>query len=294
MSILCGTDFSPLAARAATVAGLMARAGGQRLYLVHAVRPPAVGAGPTPGDRTRLEEEAGRLRQLGIEVTDDVLWGEPDEALVREAARVEARLLVLGAIGHRRVDRWLLGSCAERTAREAAVPVLVVRDHRPFEEWLARGRPLRILAGCEPGASSDAAVAWAGSLGGLGPLDLVVARLVVPGPENRRAGESGPGMGLSLYPDTEAALLEELRARTTKLLGGTPARLQVSPAIGRLDQHLVSVAEEGAADLVVVGSHHREGFRRWWQGSVSSGVLHGAPMSVAVVPFLQVPTTHHP
>lgn len=294
MTILCGTDFSPLAARAATVAGLMARAGGQRLHLVHAVRPPAVGAAPTPGDRPRLEEEAGRLRQLGIEVTEDVLWGEPDEALVREAARVEAGLIVLGAVGHRAMDRWLLGSCAERAAREAPMPVLVIRDEKPFEEWLVRGRPLRILAGCEPGASSDAAVAWAGSLGALGPLDLVVARLVLPGPENRRAGESGPGMGLSLYPDTEAALVEELRVRTTKLLAGAPVRLQVSPAIGRLDQHLVSVAEESAADLVVVGSHHREGFRRWWQGSVSSGVLHGAPMSVAVVPFLQVPTTHHP
>ncbi|HYL30672.1 MAG TPA: universal stress protein, partial [Gemmatimonadales bacterium] len=138
MTILCGTDFSPLAARAATVAGLMARAGGQRLHLVHAVRPPAVGAAPTPGDRPRLEEEAGRLRQLGIQVTDDVLWGEPDEALVREAARVEAGLIVLGAVGHRAMDRWLLGSCAERAAREAPVPVLVVRDDRPFEEWLVR------------------------------------------------------------------------------------------------------------------------------------------------------------
>ncbi len=287
MTILCGTDFSPLAGRAATVAGLMARAGRQRLHLVHAVRPPSEGVGPAPGapDRARLEAEAGRLRQLGIQVTEDVVWDEPDEALVREAARAEAGLIVLGAVGHRRMDRWLLGSCAERTAREARVPVLVVRDDRPFEDWLVRGRSLRVLAGCEPGPSSDAAVTWAGALGALGPLDLVVTRLVLPGPENRRVGDTGPGMGVSLYPDTEAALLEELKARTTKLLGGMPVRLEVKPAIGRLDQHLVSVAEEGAADLVVVGSHHREGFRRWWQGSVSSGVLHGAPMSVAIVPF---------
>ncbi|MGE5231335.1 MAG: universal stress protein [Deltaproteobacteria bacterium] len=287
MTILCGTDFSPLAGRAAAVAGLMARAGGQRLHLVHAVRSPAAGTAPAPGERPRLDAETSRLRQLGIPVSDDVVWDEPDEALVREAARVKAGLIVLGAVGHRRMDRWLLGSCAERTAREAPVPVLVVRDGQPFEDWLLRGRPLRVLAGCEPGPSSDAAVAWAGALGGLGPLDLVVTRLVLPGPENRRVGDTGPGMGLSLYPDTEAALLEELKARVTKLLGATPVRLEVKPAIGRLDQHLVSVAEEGAADLVVVGSHHREGFRRWWQGSVSSGVLHGAPMSVAVVPFVQ-------
>lgn len=296
MTILCGTDFSPLAGRAAGVAGLMARAGGRKLHLVHAVRPPSEGVGPVPGapDRARLEDAASRLRELGIEVTEDIVWGEPDEALVREAGRIEAGLIVLGAIGHRRMDRWLLGSCAERTAREAPVPVLVIRDDRPFEEWLVRGRPLRILAGCEPGASSNAAVAWAGSLAALGPVDVVVTRLVVPGPENRRAGEAGPGMGVSLYPETQATLLQELGARTTELLGGVSARLQVNPAIGRLDQHLVSVAEEAGTDLVVVGSHHREGFRRWWHGSVSSGVLHAAPMSVAVVPFPQTAAAPHP
>jgi len=299
VTVLCGTDFSPLATRAATVAGLMARAGGRRLHLVHAVRepPPASDApGPVPAasDWMRLAEEARRLRQLGVQVTEDILAGEPDEVLVQQAAGLEAWLIVLGAVGHRRVDRWLLGSCAERTAREATVPVLVVREDRSFEEWLVRGRPLRVLVGCEPGASSDAAAAWAAALGALGPLDLVVARLVLPGPENRRAGESGPGIGVRLYPDTEAALLDELRARTTKLLGDAPVRLQINPALGRLDRHLVSVAEELGADLVVVGSHHREGFRRWWHGSVSSGVLHGSPMSVAVVPFCQVAKTHHP
>jgi nucleotide-binding universal stress UspA family protein len=294
VTILCGTDFSRLGVRAATVAGLMARAGNRRLHLVHALRLPAEGAGPAPDDRARLAKEAGRLRELSVQVSEDILWGEPDEALVREAARIEAGLIVVGAVGHRAVDRWLLGSCAARTAREAPVPVLVVREDRPFEDWLVHGRPLRILTGCEPGASSDAAVAWAGSLGALAPLDLIVVRLVLPGPENRRVGETGPGMGLSLYPDTEVALLDELRARTTRLLGQSPVRLRVHPAFGRLDQHLVSVAEEAEADLVVVGSHHREGFRRWWHGSVSSGVLHGAPMSVAVVPFLPVHATHHP
>jgi nucleotide-binding universal stress UspA family protein len=63
--------------------------------------------------------------------------------------------------------------------------------------------------------------------------------------------------------------------------------LQVIPALGRLDRHLVAAAADLGVDLVVVGSHHREGFRRWWHGSVSSGVLGAAPMSVAVVPVLE-------
>jgi nucleotide-binding universal stress UspA family protein len=91
-------------------------------------------------------------------------------------------------------------------------------------------------------------------------------------------------MGISLFPAALAGLLEELRSRKASLLGDREARLQVIPALGRMDRHLVAAAEELGGDLVVVGSHQREGFRRWWHGSVSSGVLHGAPMSVAVVP----------
>jgi nucleotide-binding universal stress UspA family protein len=90
---------------------------------------------------------------------------------------------------------------------------------------------------------------------------------------------------LALDAHTEAALLDELRGQTTPLLGAMNVRLQVRTALGRIDQRLVAVAEELDSDLVVVGSHQREGFRRWWHGSASSGVLHSSPMSVGVVPF---------
>jgi nucleotide-binding universal stress UspA family protein len=229
------------------------------------------------------------MKPLGIQVTTQVLSGRPDEILVEIAARLDAGLLVVGAVGHRPVERWLLGSCAERTAREASIPVLVVREARPFEEWLENGRPLRVVVGCEDGPSSDGALVWAGSLRDIASIELIVARLVLPGAENQRAGVSGPGMGITLFAETEARLREELRARKASLLGDMVAELRVIPALGRTDQHLVMVADDLGADVVVVGSHQREGFRRWWHGSVSSGVLHGAPMTVAVVPVRSAP-----
>lgn len=290
MTIVCGTDFSSHAAQAVRVASLWARASGETLYLVHAVEPESGPAGEEPGPdqvdriRRRLDDAAGPLKQLGLQPATEVVSGRPDEALVQEAGRLEAGLLVVGAVGHRAVERWLLGSCADRTAREAPLPVLVVREARPFEEWLVNGRALRVVVGCEEGPSSDRAVVWAGALGRLGTIDLCVARMALPGEENRRAGVSGEGMGVTLFPATQARLVEKLRDRTASLLGDLAARLEVIPALGRTDQHLVGVAADLGADLVVVGSHQREGFRRWWHGSVSSGVLHGAPMSVAVVP----------
>ncbi len=292
MTVLCGTDFSRLATEAARVAGLIARASGQDLHLVHVL--PAESLHPDTGSRPgqsgfpvdRLAWEAETLQVAGLPIVTDVMHGRPDEALVKRAGELGATLIVIGAVGHRAIDRWVLGSCADSTAREASVPVLVVRAAEPFVEWLVKGKALKVVVGFEPGPSSDGGLSWAGALGKIGPIDLVVARLVVPGEENRRRGFSGPGMGVALLPETEARLLEELGARKRSLLGDgdMAVRLQVIPALGRLDRQLVVAAEELGADLIVVGSHQREGFRRWWHGSVSGGVLHAASVSVAIVP----------
>lgn len=263
---------------------------GQRLHLVH-VRTdwPLPSRGQPQSDtadqaRQLLSTEAEVLNPLGLEVVTELLDGVPHEALVEKARQLPAALIVIGAGGHPLVERWLVGSCADRTAREATMPVLVVREALAFEEWSKHRRPLRVVVGCDVGPSSDQALAWVGTLGRIGAIELAIMRLVRPSEENSRAGLSGPGMGVRLFPAAETALLEELKNRKASLLGDMEARLQVIPALGRIDRHLVTAAEELGADLVIVGSHQREGFRRWWHGSVSAGVLHAAPMSVAVVP----------
>ena len=284
MRIVCGTDFSALAQQAATVAALWSRKSRGDLHLLHGLRPlrrwdPAL-------EREELAREARRLQELGAVVAGwDVVAGDPDEVLIKEAARRAADLLVVGATGHRLAERMFLGSVAVRTARESPVPVLVVRGAEPFAAWLDGNRPLRVVAGFERGESALNGLRWAADLKGLGSIELTVVEVVVPGIENRRVQASGPGIGFELRPEAESQLWEELRLAVTSVIGDLPARLMIKPGLGRRDIHLVQAAEDAQAELVVVGSHQRKGFQRWWHGSVSSGVLHAAPMSVAVVPY---------
>ena len=285
MRVLCGTDFSPLAEKAATLAGLWSRRLGGELHLLHAGVPTHRGW-DNAWEQSQLGKEVHRLRDLGVSVAGmDMVVGNPDEVLVKEAAERAADLVVVGAIGHRLHERWLVGSVAARTARESPVPVLVVRDAEPFVAWLDGKRSLRVVAGYERGESAEHALRWAADLRHLGTVDLIVVQLVLPGTENRRLQVAGPGIGVELSPESERQLLEELRLAVAPLIGEVAARLAVKPALGRRDIHLVLEAQDAEADLVVVGSHQRKGFQRWWQGSVSSGVLHAAPMSIAVVPY---------
>jgi nucleotide-binding universal stress UspA family protein len=57
---------------------------------------------------------------------------------------------------------------------------------------------------------------------------------------------------------------------------------------GRLDSHLAQLAEEKQADLLVVGSHHRNFLEHVWHGSVSRNVLHEATCNVLCVPDVQL------
>lgn len=285
MRVLCGTDFSPHADKAATVAAHWSRRLGGEVQLLHATEELHKGGDPAR-DRTRLDKEAKRLTELGAKVAAaEVIVGDPDAVLVEVAGRPLTGLVVLGAVGHRLPERLLLGSVAARTARASPAPVLVVRSANPFLAWLEGTRPLRVVAGYQPGESAANALRWAAALVSLGAVDLTVVHLVLPGAENRRLEVSGPGIGIDLTPESRGQLLAELRHAVAPLIGDLAARLTVKPALGRTDIHLVLEAEESEADLLVVGSHQRKGFQRWWQGSVSSGVLHAAPMSVAVVPY---------
>jgi nucleotide-binding universal stress UspA family protein len=54
--------------------------------------------------------------------------GDPAVEIVKQAAAVEADLIVLGTHGRTGIKRLLLGSVAENVVRTASCPVLVVRE----------------------------------------------------------------------------------------------------------------------------------------------------------------------
>lgn len=72
----------------------------------------------------RLARHAERLQQAGLTVTWEVLRGSPYFAIA-EAARPGDTIVM---VSHRRhgVERWVLGSVAEKLIREGPVPVILV------------------------------------------------------------------------------------------------------------------------------------------------------------------------
>ena len=148
--IVCGTDFSPPAERAAQRAAQLAREHGAVLTLAHVV--PAslwddastrlaglFGADMPQADMpqadTLRDEALQRLRQLGSQLEalgaptcrPEVVFGRPPAELASLAETLDADLLVLADRGGNSLREWMLGTTAQQLLRHSPCPLLVVK-----------------------------------------------------------------------------------------------------------------------------------------------------------------------
>jgi nucleotide-binding universal stress UspA family protein len=97
------------------------------LHKTRAVTVVVVDERPRVEDRTLLGTEAiEHLRHHGIEAElHHVSSQNVPEALIKEARRREADLIVMGGYGHSRVREWLLGGATHELLRRAPVPLVI-------------------------------------------------------------------------------------------------------------------------------------------------------------------------
>lgn len=277
MSILCATDFSPCAQKAADVAVLLAQKLSLPLRLVHCAEDALVIGDlpvPPPDDHVLTEElrtEAERLRQKGASVIEELRHGGVIWELVTAAQEQATELLVLGSTGKGMAERWLIGSVAEAVAEKTPVPCLVVRRPEVLLAWMHGRLELEVLCAVDLGASSDSAITWLGTLAAAGPAKLEAVRVLPTGEE---------GATPDLHHACERAVREKVRAS----VGDCPLEVRVTETTGRPAQDFLGLAEERNPGLVVIGSRQHHGLSRIMSPSFSRRVLAHATGNVLCVP----------
>lgn len=132
-----GTDGSETAARAAKRAGDLARATGASVHVVCAYSKSGSGTTIRVGSdefsassltvaEQVAEQQAATFRAQGVEATSSAIDEKPADALINEAERLEAELIIVGNRRMQGVSR-LLGSVANEVAHNAPCDVLVVK-----------------------------------------------------------------------------------------------------------------------------------------------------------------------
>jgi nucleotide-binding universal stress UspA family protein len=287
--IVCATDFSENARRAADVAAAIALRLRFSLVLVHVTdQPDALGKRTSDlrilmrKARAQLHKEATRLRCPDLVIEKVLLHGCWAERAVGDLlAKNPPALVVVSSVSKTAFDRWTLGSVSEHISQHSPVPTLVVRAPDRLLAWARQERVLNVVVAIDFTVSSDAALAFIQNLRRVGACSVTVAHINWP------PGEQG---------GTRRQLRRDLQRKVDEFIPDA-VHLRLEPNWGRPDAALVGIASETDADLIVIGAHQRHGLERVAHVSVSRGVLRHAPMSVICVP---VPTAlahgveHHP
>ena len=143
-TIVVPTDFSADAERALEVAADLARSANGRIFLLHAYKADFTSAGAAHGAgvilpegfyveyRDQTTEQIERLAREtsakeGVPVEGISIPQPAWMAILDEAERLDADLIVMGTRGLTGIKHVTLGSNAERVVRKAHCPVLTVK-----------------------------------------------------------------------------------------------------------------------------------------------------------------------
>jgi nucleotide-binding universal stress UspA family protein len=73
---------------------------------------------------------ADKAEALGLEVDGNTIEGHPADEIIKYAEKNSMSIIVMGTLGKSGLDRFLLGSVAEKVVRNSKIPVLVVRGKK--------------------------------------------------------------------------------------------------------------------------------------------------------------------
>ena len=276
-TILVPLDGSPEASSALPYAMALATPGTE-LLLLTVVRD----EGGSEAARAALESIAERARVAGHDVRTEVSVGDPGGQILATAASSGAGIIVMASHGRGAVGRLIHGSVADRVAREAPVPTMVVRAQAlpPGPIGITRlvvpldGSPLAEQSLPFAAATSR----WLGT-----PLFLV--RAVSPAELLPPAVGMGEAIPFELYEAAE----KELEQEAETYLGDVARRLrdQGLPVATEVLTGAAATAIEEATrpgDVVVLCSHERTGVMRWLLGSVAETLTREDQSPVILVP----------
>ncbi len=294
MRVLLGYDGSSGAQQALALTESLAWPHGSAIRVASVVEPAVVLVAPSmaPGSllaapeleaqvaavqQEHVDEAVQRLQGDGRTVDGAVLRGRSATALVDEATRFRADLVIVGSRGHGPIASLVLGSVSSEVVDLAPCPVLVART--PAIAGVVLGTD-----GSEPSMAGVEVLAGWPIFERVAIRVVSVAHVVAPW---------RTGIAPTMYAQVAEAYAEDLehaRAEHARIAQAAAERLraagrtvETSAPTGDAAAEIIAAAERAGADLVVIGSRGRTGVARLVLGSVARNVLHGSRASVLVV-----------
>lgn len=282
--ILVPTDLSPQGAPALGLAKTLAKQYGAELFLLHSVLTHEhdfrqLGellddflAKVERENLAALEQKATELKKEGFVVSYAVdRHPSAYEAIMEKIDAFKPDLVVMGTHGLSGVERWFIGSVAEKVVRHAPVSVTTVRSDAKVPSKIAK-----ILVPVDFSEGSRRAVAAASGLKGE-ETALTLLHVVL----NPSFAGIAPAEYVRIF-SVDPTLPDRIRARMTEWMEGQEFEAEVREA-DDVAQSILEAAKEKKVDLIVIGTKGLTGFDYFLMGSVAEKVVRFASVPVLSV-----------
>ena len=209
--------------------------------------------------------------------------GKAEQMIIETAAANKGTLVAMATHGRSGINRWLLGSVAEKVLRGATNPLLLVRA---TEEAKADGGATlkSIVVPLDGSELAEGVLAMVAELAKTLKLAVVLFRAYnIP----YNAYASAEGYAAIDYEELLAAMREEAvgylekKTEAVKKLG--VANVSNVAKEGFAADEIISLARKSPDNLIAMCTHGRSGVKRWMLGSVTETVVRHSADPVLVL-----------
>jgi nucleotide-binding universal stress UspA family protein len=243
---------------------------------------------PSIDDREYLQRVAKSFAGIA-DVECMVELGNPAGIIVDLAAAQSGTLIAMATHGYSGVQRWLLGSVAEKVLHAAANPLLFVRP--TAGESGGEARLNTVLVPLDGSGLAEKVLPTVTEMATRLKLEVVLVRVVI------RVYFGAPDAVLPMFGaniPNQNELWAQASSEATKYLAGKVEQLRAE-GLPDVSSVLIDGSAEGAAaeiidlarktkdNLVAMSTHGRSGIERWVMGSVAERVARHCSAPVLVI-----------
>lgn len=220
----------------------------------------------------------------GAEVSCTVAKGKAADTIIEDAASDPTMLISMATHGRSGLNRFLLGSVAEKVLRGASNPMLLIRAASEAAKSVGEAVFKSIIVPLDGSELAARVLPIVAELAHKLDLDVELFR-VYHIPFNVYAGDEGFYVShydalLASARDEAREYLEKQAAEVKKL--GAP-RVVCSTKEGFAADEIIALGRTTADNFIAMSSHGRSGVKRWVLGSVAETVVRHCDDPVLII-----------
>lgn len=227
-----------------------------------------------------------------IKVKSVILSGHPAEKIVEYADSENISFIVMSTHGRSGIQRWALGSVADKVMRASTKPVVLIRSKDSRSDIRVEGLLRKVVVPLDGSKEAEAVIPYIEELASKLKLGVILVQVLDRGyntlegyfPLSDQQMESDKAIATT-YLNTMGARLKEKGIAVS-----TEEKLNIDIIYGNPAEEIIKLANEKQVDFIAMTTHGRSGVGRQVFGSVAERILRegNTPLMLVKAPGAKV------